>query len=85
VILQAANREAKRFQAPDEEEVDDADVRGEYYRLGRDHNLSAHTAALHRPGVHRVVITSPAADVVATPEQVARCTSVVLTNGGVDE
>lgn len=54
-------------------------------RLGRDVTRSALFAALHVEGVHNVVLTAPAADVVVTEKQAARCTGVTLTNGGVDE
>jgi len=55
------------------------------HRLGRDVALSGLFAALHQPGVHRVTLTSPAADIVNSEHEVAFCTGVTLTNGGSDE
>lgn len=68
----------------------DAQARLEQYvadshRLGRDIPLSALYAALHAEGVQRVEITSPAADIVLDRTQAAYCTSIALTDGGVDE
>ncbi|MEM7269512.1 MAG: baseplate J/gp47 family protein [Pseudomonadota bacterium] len=54
-------------------------------RLGRDLTRSAVFAALHAPGVHNVVLTKPAADVIVGPLEAARCTSITLSNGGIDE
>ncbi|HWL51346.1 MAG TPA: baseplate J/gp47 family protein [Chthoniobacteraceae bacterium] len=54
-------------------------------RLGHDVTLSGVYAALHRPGVQRVELSSPVADVVITHEEVANCTGITLTIGGVGE
>jgi phage-related baseplate assembly protein len=54
-------------------------------RLGLDITLSAINAACHRPGVHRVNITSPVADVVVTKSQAARCTATTLTTVAASE
>jgi phage-related baseplate assembly protein len=54
-------------------------------KLGRDITLSAVYAALHQPGVQRVVLASPSANVVCTSAQAAHCTAITLTNGGVAE
>ena len=51
-------------------------------RIGRDVTLSALYAALHVEGVQRVVIASPAADVVVTRAQLAACSGTVLTFAG---
>lgn len=57
----------------------------ESHRLGRDVTLSGLYSALHSPGVQRVELTSPTADVTIDSTHVANCTSITLTNGGVDE
>lgn len=54
-------------------------------RLSRDVPRSAVIAALHVPGVQRVDLVEPAADLVVTPTQAANCTGVVLTHGGLDD
>jgi len=54
-------------------------------RLGRDIRLSAVIAALHQPGVQRVVLASPAADLVLDRTQAGYCTAITLTHGGLDE
>ena len=55
------------------------------HRLGRDITLSGIYAALHQEGVQNVKITSPMADLVVTPQQVAYCTGITLKMGGIDE
>lgn len=55
------------------------------HRLGRDITLSGLYAALHRPGVQRVELTSPAASIAVNKGQAAWCTGIALVNGGVDE
>jgi len=55
------------------------------HRLGRDITLSGIYAALHRPGVQRVNLISPAADIVIGVTQASHCTGITLTDGGVDE
>lgn len=54
-------------------------------RLGRDVTLSGVYAALHRPGVQRVELVSPSADVAIEYFQVANCAAVTLTAGGTAE
>lgn len=56
----------------------------EHARLGHDITLSGLYSALHRPGVQRVRLTAPVADVVIGPGQAARCTAVNLSLGAVD-
>lgn len=52
----------------------------EHAKLGHDITLSALYAALHQPGgVKRVEITSPVADIVIGPRQVAHCTDINIT------
>ena len=55
------------------------------HRIGRDVTRSGIFAALHRPGVHNVDLTAPAADIVIDNVTAALCTAVTLTDGGVDE
>lgn len=54
-------------------------------RLGRDIPRSAIIAALHVAGVQRVVLASPAADVVVTPLQAANAAVIDVTIAGYDE
>jgi phage-related baseplate assembly protein len=55
------------------------------HRLGYDVTFSGLYAALHKPGVQKVVLTSPAADKVAANNEATYCTGVVVAIGGVDE
>lgn len=55
------------------------------HRLGRDIAISGIYGALQSDGVQRVELISPVADIVVDSEQVAYCTGVTITNGGVDE
>jgi phage-related baseplate assembly protein len=52
---------------------------------GRDVPLSALYAALHQPGVSRVSLVAPAADLVISPSQVAEVGTITITHGGVGE
>lgn len=54
------------------------------HRIGRDVTLSGVYAALHQPGVQRVELASPSANVVIGDTQAAWCTAITLTDGGVD-
>lgn len=72
VVLDAAEASAQRF-------ADDN------HRLGRDVNLSAIYAALTVPGVMRVDLDLPLANVVCDETEVAYCTGIVLTHGGMDD
>lgn len=56
----------------------------EHRKLGHDITLSGLYAALHQEGVQKVTLVSPAADIVTDSGQVGNCTSVVVTEGGVD-
>lgn len=51
------------------------------FRIGADINLSGIFAALHQPGVDKVVLTSPSANLDLTSTQAGRCTSISLTLG----
>jgi phage-related baseplate assembly protein len=55
------------------------------HRVGRDVTLSGISAALHQPGVHKVNITSPSAEVAITKSQASWCTAITLTYVVVDE
>lgn len=52
-------------------------------KIGRDVTLSGIYAALHQPGVQRVALSTPNADIVIENFQSAYCTNVTLANGGV--
>ena len=54
-------------------------------RLGRDVTRSGLIAAAHIEGVHSVVVTSPAADVICDRNQAAHCTGIAIIHGGVNE
>jgi phage-related baseplate assembly protein len=54
-------------------------------RLGRNVTLSGINAALTVPGVQRVEILSPAADVVCDRTQAALCTALTIAHGGYDD
>ncbi|MCA8880391.1 MAG: baseplate J/gp47 family protein [Rhodobacteraceae bacterium] len=51
--------------------------------LGQDITLSGIYAALHRPGVHGVTLTSPAADIVIDPTEAPFAALIDLYDGGV--
>ncbi len=51
--------------------------------LGKDVPLSALYAALHRPGVHRVSLAAPVADIICSDVEAAYCTGVTVVGGGV--
>lgn len=57
----------------------------ESHRLGRDVNLSAIYHALTVPGVMRVDLTAPVANIIATETQATFCTGFTLAHGGLDE
>jgi phage-related baseplate assembly protein len=54
------------------------------HRLGRDLTLSGVYAALHQPGVQRVVLATPAANIVTAWNQAAYCGGISLSLGGAD-
>ncbi len=54
-------------------------------RLGHDVTRSGLFAALHRPGVHNVVLASPGADVAVAHDEIASCTGTDITITGTDE
>lgn len=55
------------------------------HRLGLDVTLSGIYAALHQPGVQRVDLTSPTANLVLNRQSASYCTAINLTDGGLDE
>jgi phage-related baseplate assembly protein len=57
----------------------------ESHRLGRDITLSGLTAAIHVPGIQRVDLTAPTANIAVDRSQAAWCTSIALAYGGTDE
>lgn len=73
------------FPGPDPLVVEDAAqaaveaYAAESHRCDRSVTLSGLYAALHRPGVQRVVLTSPVADVDIAYNQASWCTAITLT------
>ncbi|WP_313103799.1 baseplate assembly protein [Stutzerimonas nitrititolerans] len=55
------------------------------HRLGLDVTLSGIYAALHQPGVQRVELASPSANLVINRQSASYCTAINLTDGGLDE
>ncbi|HFX2802445.1 TPA: baseplate J/gp47 family protein [Pseudomonas aeruginosa] len=55
------------------------------HRLGMDVTLSGIYAALHQPGVQRVDLISPTANLVVDRQSASYCASISLTDGGLDE
>lgn len=55
-----------------------------HHRIGHDITLSGIYAALHQPGVQRVELASPAADIILNDTSAAYCTAITLTHGGYD-
>ena len=53
--------------------------------LGRDVTMSGLYAALTVPGVQRVALASPLADVICNATQAAWCTGITIAHGGYDE
>lgn len=72
VVMAAADKSVKAYVA-------------EAHALGRDVNLSSLYAALTVPGVMRVDLVSPTANIVAGETEATFCTGVALTHGGLDE
>lgn len=55
------------------------------HRLGLDVTLSGIYAALHQPGVQRVDLASPTANLVIDRQSASYCAAITLTDGGLDE
>lgn len=56
----------------------------EHHRLGHDITISGLHAALHQPGVQKVTLAAPAADIVVATSQAAYCGSISVSLGGRD-
>lgn len=57
----------------------------ESHRLGRDITLSGLAAAITVPGIQRVDLTAPTANLAIDRTQAAYCTAITLAYGGTDE
>jgi phage-related baseplate assembly protein len=55
------------------------------HRIGRDVTLSGIYAALHQPGVQRVALTTPSANLTISATQASYCTAKTITHAGTDE
>lgn len=55
------------------------------HKIGQDVTLSGIYAALHQPGVQRVSLTQPTANVVISATQASHCTGINVTVAGTDE
>ena len=81
----------RTFSGPDSSTVMDAvqasaeAFAAEVHRLGRDVTLSAVYAALHVPGVSKVTLTSPSADIAIAADEAPWCTAINLTYAGIEE
>lgn len=62
-----------------------ADYLDSVRKVGHDITRSGIFAALHQPGVQRVQLTEPAADVIIDTLSAGYCTAITLTDGGTDE
>ncbi len=54
-------------------------------KIGRDITLSGIYAALHQPGVQRVDLIAPVADVAIANDEAGYCTAITITHAGTDE
>lgn len=61
------------------------DYIAESHRMGRDVTLSGLYSVLHSPGVQRVELTAPLADIIIERTQAAYCTGIAIASGGVSE
>lgn len=55
------------------------------HRIGFDVPRTALTGAIHVAGVHSILLTSPAEDLIIDDTQVSYCTGITLVNGGVKQ
>ena len=55
------------------------------HRIGRDVTLSGIYAALHQPGVQRVNLISPSANITLGSDEASHCTGTTITHEGTDE
>jgi phage-related baseplate assembly protein len=97
VVVQAAtiasynlNASLTLYQGPDSEVVRQAAEKAvtayvtEHHRLGHDITISGLHAALHQPGVQRVTLENPIADIIVPISHAAYCSEVNVTVGGRD-
>ena len=63
-----------------------AEYLAQHHRIGHDITLSGLYAALHQPGVQKVTLTKPAADIIVGPAEVGFCPNgdLTVTVGGRD-
>lgn len=54
------------------------------HAMGRDVTISGLHAALHQPGVHRVVLAAPVTDLIVAPTEASYCATRTVTFGGRD-
>lgn len=55
------------------------------HRIGKDVTLSGIYAALHQPGVQRVNLIAPVANITIDPDEASWCTATDITHAGTDE
>ncbi|SMX27293.1 Baseplate J-like protein [Pelagimonas phthalicica] len=78
------------YEGPDAEVVRQAALAAvtayvsEHHRLGHDITISGLHAALHQPGVQKVTLTSPIADIVVATSEAAFCEPPTVEVGGRD-
>ena len=72
VVLQAARDAAQAYATKS-------------HAIGIDITLSGLYAALHQPGVQKVVLNSPSAEIVVDATQAAYCTNITVSFGGRNE
>lgn len=85
VIIYRVAAELVLFSGPDAEVVRSAaeaavaKYTADQHQLGRDVAMSGLIAALHQPGVARVALASPAADIILAPGQAAYCDDIDIS------
>ena len=73
------------YSGPDQDVVRQAalaaatEYASQHHRLGSDVTLSGLYGAMHRPGVHKVTLASPAADIDVPPAGAAWCSGITIT------
>ncbi|WP_027853045.1 baseplate assembly protein [Marinobacterium litorale] len=91
ILKYRVEAELRLYEGPDAEVVRQAaeaaarDYVARHHLLGNDITLSGLYAALHQPGVQRVVLQQPTRDLVIAPQEAAWCTQVSVQTGGRDE
>ncbi|MFS4437849.1 baseplate J/gp47 family protein [Paracoccaceae bacterium GXU_MW_L88] len=90
ILLFRVEAELTTYQGPDASVVEEAasvaldQYLNETHRLGHDITLSGIYAALHRPGVQKVRLVEPTADIEVNGNQAAFCTETAISLGGTD-